>query len=190
MVIGVDIDGVLNDLHTPWLKLYNDLANDNLKIEDVKSYDIAKYTKPGFDKKQFYTLLDTPGLFRNAPVLEGAQEGIQHLLDYKHTVLIISAFYPSLIACAEKTEWLQEHFPMLDLRNCLIFTKAKHYIKMDMLIDDCAENLYKLTSPEEIGGTYGVLFSKPYNMNEDFGGSLDFTRFRVDNWKEIVYNVL
>ena len=50
MIIACDVDNVLNNLTESVLKVYNSDYNDNLKIEDIKSYGIEDYVKPEFKK--------------------------------------------------------------------------------------------------------------------------------------------
>lgn len=181
MVIGVDLDGVLNDLHSTWLAQYNLDSGDTLTVDDLHSYDVSRYVKPGYEKR-IYELLDTPGLFRYAPVIPNAKAGMQALIDMGHEVLIVSAFYPHANSCAEKISWLETHFPAIDLGESLVFTKNKSRIKLDILIDDCPDNIQCLDA-----SAYGILFSKPFNKNYKLDSQ---TCYRVKDWPEVISAVI
>jgi predicted Zn-dependent protease len=44
--VGVDQDWVLAKLTDKWVKYYNTIFGDNLKVEDIKEWDITKFVKP------------------------------------------------------------------------------------------------------------------------------------------------
>ena len=62
--LGIDLDDTVNSLVETWLSRYNSDYNDNVKIEDIKTWDIADYTKIG---KSFYAYLDS-GIFKNLSI--------------------------------------------------------------------------------------------------------------------------
>lgn len=164
MRIGIDIDGVTNDLHKPWLELYNKESGDNLTVEDLTQFDVTKSVRPGWRRKM-YDLLNTENLFRNAPMQEGAYHGIMSLIANGHSVYFVSAFYPYVQGCVEKTKWLESVFPDFKpyLNEMLIFTKAKYMIDVDVLIDDCERNLVKFIDHKS--NRYAFLFDQPWNKN-------------------------
>ena len=43
--IGIDLDNTIWELVTPWLALYNQIANDNVQLNDITEYDINKFVK-------------------------------------------------------------------------------------------------------------------------------------------------
>ena len=56
MIIGIDIDNVLCTTTKAVLSVYNEDAEDNLKVENIKSYYIENFVKSEF-KENFYSYL-------------------------------------------------------------------------------------------------------------------------------------
>ena len=55
MTIGIDIDNVLNNLCEAVLSVYNEEADDNLKVSDITKYNIENFVKPQY-KDGFYKI--------------------------------------------------------------------------------------------------------------------------------------
>jgi len=157
MRIGIDIDGTLNDLHKPWLELYVEKSGDRIRKENIFDYDISKFVLPTWEKKIF-ELLNTPNIFRNAPVQENAIESIKQLQDWGNEIYFISAFHPFYQSIPEKYQWLQEHFDFVDLRKAVFFCQEKHLIGVDVLIDDCFANIENRAMNQ-----IDILFDQPWN---------------------------
>jgi len=56
MRIQVDVEGVLADPHTPFLKLLNERKGTDFRYEDIRKYDCWKAL--GLTEKEFFRLLD------------------------------------------------------------------------------------------------------------------------------------
>lgn len=162
MRIGIDIDGTLNDLHKPWLELYAEKSGDRIRKENIFDYDISQFVLPSWNKKIF-DLLDTPGIFRNAPVQENAIESVKQLQEWGNEIYFISAFNPFYQSIPEKYEWLQEHFEFVDLRKAVFFCSEKHLINVDVLIDDCFANIENRAMHQ-----IGILYDQPWNHLNNF----------------------
>ena len=54
MIIGIDIDNVLNNLCEAVLSVYNDDSGDDLRQENIHSYYIENFVKSEF-KENFYS---------------------------------------------------------------------------------------------------------------------------------------
>jgi len=174
VVIAFDVDGVLNDLHTPWVKLYNKLSGDTLKVESIFDYDIRKFVLPSW-KNKILELLNTPGLFLHAPIAEGAVEVVKKLLDAGHEVIFVSAFNPFYQSAPEKGQWLEEHFSgIMTVGENIFFCSKKYLVKFDILIDDSPKNLELLSMKQ-----MGILWNQPWN-------SLDYHVNRATTWQEVL----
>lgn len=168
----VDMDEVLADLIGSWIKVYNDLYDDNLTHKDVTQWDTTLIVKKECGTKIF-DLLRTPGLFRYLEVRPYAQEFIQNLVDKGVRVLVVS---DSPIGDAhsdytnnserisnpadDKRKWMAEHFPMIPTSQ-IIFTSQKWFVHGDVIVDD------KPATFEEFQkrGRHAVLVDQPFNQH-------------------------
>lgn len=81
-----------------------------------------------------------PGIYRDLPVMAGAVEGVQGLLDLGYFVMCLTKI-PSKNpgAASEKLHWVNEHFPVL--KDYVVITPDKGCVgtSRDYLIDDHPE---------------------------------------------------
>ncbi|PSL49106.1 5'(3')-deoxyribonucleotidase [Chitinophaga niastensis] len=123
----------------------------------------------GFPEGVVLKFLNTPGFFRNAPVMAGSQEVIKALSE-KHEIFIVSAAMEFPLSLAEKLAWLNEHFSFISWRN-IVFCGSKTIVEADYMIDDHDKNLrYFKGAP--------LLFTAPHNVT-----LTDYKR--VNNWEEV-----
>ena len=78
MRIGVDFDGVLYDIHTPWIAAYNAAYDDDLTLDRVTIWDFHRLTKPACGDKLY--ALRTPDLYEGLEPIVGAVLGVPLLL--------------------------------------------------------------------------------------------------------------
>ncbi len=135
MIILVDMDGVLSDLeHALHAQMCIDYPEiPQVQLDDRKSFYLDD-EYPQIDKDYFWNVMQRSGTFRNLPLIEGAQQGIQRLLDDGFVVKICTTPVVSAHCIREKLEWINEHFPAL--RKDVITTNDKTIIYGDYLIDD------------------------------------------------------
>jgi 5'-nucleotidase len=101
--------------------------------------------------------MDEPGFFRELPVIEGSQEGVDKLLSAGFDVHVCTKPLETNVNCAdEKRAWVTEHFPQLKRRINIVPDKS--LMAADLLLDDAP----KL---EWIGRALWrpVIFTRPYN---------------------------
>ena len=48
MIIGIDIDGTINNLCESVLSVYNEDSGDNLTVNDITEYYIENFVKPEY----------------------------------------------------------------------------------------------------------------------------------------------
>jgi len=77
-IIAVDQDYVLAKLTEKWLKYYNTIFNDNLKPEDIKTWDITKYVKPEA-KEYMLNILNIHKFYRDLEVVEDSKRVLKNL---------------------------------------------------------------------------------------------------------------
>jgi 5'(3')-deoxyribonucleotidase len=163
--IAIDMDNVIVDIETNWINHYEEAFGVRVTREDMK----GKPEDEAFpDQVAARSLLYKPGFFRNAPVIEGAQEAILKLQE-NFDVFIVSAAMEFPNSLPEKYDWLNEHFPFISWKN-IVFCGDKRIIDTDFLVDDHLKNL------DFCKGT-PILFTAGHNINVT-------KHKRVNNWKE------
>ena len=152
--IGLDVDGVLRDMMTPFVTKYNEEFSDGVtSYFDVKSYDL-KESFPSYDSSMLYEWKNE--LFRDAP---------RHL-DTKGFVGEISRYGDVHIVSAQPfgledltLEWLRKNEVLYE---SVSFIEDKSLLDLDYLVDDNPKNIN-----EAKGVGLGVL--RPWNVNSNQG---------------------
>jgi len=164
-VIAIDMDDTLARFLEGLIEVVNRLEGENVKVEDIKSWDMCKYFKCGH---KIYDYL-TYDLFRNLRVFDDAIEVVEKLQE-NYDIYIVSSATSTPDSMVAKIEWLEEWFPFISKKN-IVLCGNKSIIKADYMIDDGIHNL------EDFSGMT-ILFDAPHNQMEN-----SFLRFR--SWKEI-----
>jgi len=168
-VIGVDVDDVMLDFVGILLEVYNSEWNDNLTVNDITDWYLAKFVKPECNKK-VYEYFEDPSLYWAANPIDHAVAGIKFLRLLGHRVIFIT--HSSLGSSGAKYKKLKELGILEDSKD-YIEAKDKTLVKFDFLIDDKPQTLldYKLGVP--------IAFTRPWNKSINHNP-------RVNNWEEIV----
>lgn len=166
-IIAVDQDWVLAKLTHKWIKTYNTIFNDNLRVEDVTSWNIEEHVKPEA-KDYILNILNLHKFYRDLLVVSDSQRVLKKL-SKKYEIIIVTDLFTRM-SFKSKYDWLGENFPFIPPKN-YVFTGNKSIIRADYLIDDGVHNL------EGFQG-YGLLYDAPYNREED-------RFYRVKNWQDI-----
>jgi len=164
-VIAIDMDDTLAGFLEGLVEVVNRLEGENVKVEDIKSWDMYKYFKCGH---KIYSYL-TYDLFRNLRVFDDAIEVVKSLQE-NYDVYIVSSATSTSDSMVAKIEWLEEWFPFIDKKN-IVLCGDKSIIKADYMIDDGVHNLKTFDG-------MGLLFNAPHNQEEK-----GFSRF--NNWEHI-----
>ena len=177
MIIGIDIDNVLCTTTKAVLSVYNEDAEDNLKVENIKSYYIENFVKSEF-KENFYSYFLNKRVWKRIKLINQCQEYVACLYRDGHTIIFVTSTEPENLK--KKANWLKRNFPYINIRKALFSCPKKQYMSgIDILIDDAAHNLE--------GAKYkGIILDYPWNQdfvtdNNQF--------FRARNWEEI-YNTI
>lgn len=152
MIIGIDIDDVLNNLTESVLTVYRQDTGHQLFLNDIKQYNMIPFVKKEY-RDTFYKYF---GDKRVWDIIQPIYEGFDCIIDmwdYGHAVYLVTATHP--LNLASKYEWLKKFLPF-DPYKKLIVACDKTRLRLDILIDDCAEHFY--------GVHYqGYLIRKPWN---------------------------
>ncbi|MEP6584861.1 MAG: 5'(3')-deoxyribonucleotidase [Ginsengibacter sp.] len=163
--IAIDMDGVLADVYSRFLKLHYEEYGQSLTMADVEGIP-ERDAIPGILK-----YVNSEGFFRNATLIPGCQKYIG-LINERYKLYIVSAAMEFPLSLMEKQLWLQEYFPFITWQQ-IVFCGSKEIIKADIMIDDHFKNLDYFT-----GET--LLFTQPHNKFTDPG-----KHRRVNTWEEI-----
>lgn len=172
MLIGIDVDNVLNNLTECVLKVYNEDSGDNLQLSDITQYGMENFVKEEY-KADFYKYFLDKRVWKQVEIVKEAVPVIKEWYEQGHEIIFITTTWAENLP--KKKSWLSKHFPFLDIQNCLYAVPKKQLIKCDVLIDDCTDNLS--------GGEYvPICYSQPWNENNYF-------TLRADNWNQVGYHV-
>ena len=161
----VDLDGVLRDIFSQMIKLYNNEFGESLKPEDVKDYDVdvsfpKAHAAYGSSYHYFFEK-HADYVFLLSPPMEGAVEAIKRLKEYGKVV--IATIQPTTHNKILALKWLDKWgVPYDEIR----FVDTKVGIDCDYFIDDYPKNM------ESVGGLK-ILINAPYNQCVD----------EVDGWR-------
>jgi 5'-nucleotidase len=171
MLIQMDIDGVLADLHTPWYDWYNYLWHDNLRAEDVKTWDLHKYVKPVCGTA-VYDFLEYRYIYRDLVKPYPGALNFVNRLQSKHHVIFATSEVKTTGCGGRKWDWLKQwgfkvaNADYVELSDKSLLTK-------DVAIDDRALYLK--------GAQTRVLFAQPWNHYDTWGKDFDY---RI-NWEDV-----
>lgn len=177
MIIGIDLDNVLNNLCEAVLSVYNEDSGDNLKPYNIKTYYIDNFVKPPY-QKTFKNYFIDKRVWKRIKLIDDCQKYISKLFKEGHTILFITSTEPENLK--KKANWITRNFPYINVRKSLFSCPVKQYMSgIDVLIDDAAHNL-------ENAKYKGIIFDYPWN--QDFVTD-DKQFFRARSWEEI-YNII
>jgi 5'-nucleotidase len=165
--VAIDMDGVIADTETQFINWYE--LDYGVKVYPHEI--LGREENEMFpDKEAARKFAFTPGFFRTLPVMPGAVEALQTIME-NFEVYIVSAAMEFPQSLPEKIEWLHENFPFISWRN-IVFCGDKSIINTDFMIDDHIKNLDYFK-----GKT--IMFHAFHNVNHSH-------HQRVNNWQEAV----
>lgn len=171
----VDMDGVLADFEEP----NNDIIRAH--FPDI----VPVLDRPDFYYKDTYSFHvgvndiiyrenRRPGFFASFPVVDGAVQGWQRILESGYSPRVCSSPLENHVSCvAEKIEWLEEHFvPLFGgwVVDMAIFNRDKSGYEAIAMIDDRPT----LRGIEKAVWQH-IVFSRSYNSGVE-------TEFRLEDW--------
>ena len=170
-IVLVDMDGVLADFHAGTLKYVNANYPDVL-TPDFKHYRVHENFSDSAVRSDIIAMHSRPGFFRNLPLIDGAVQGWQKIIDLGYQPRICSSPLSTNPVCEiEKRQWLEEHFGTAVAVDALI-TKDKYLHPAIALIDDRTDLLRADTAVWQ-----QILFNAPYNQSFE-------TDFRLSRWSD------
>ena len=126
LIVFIDIDGFLADLHTVWLRRYNDKYNDQLRVRDIKDWNIHQFTLPECGTSM-YEFIEDPTIYDDVQPLMGSLSFVNTL--YNHpSIRTVYATSATVGTMGRKYKWLKDngfskHIEKIECAKNLIFDK-------------------------------------------------------------------
>ena len=175
MIIGIDVDNtIVNTTSCVIAQHYAD-TGEKLSLDDIKSYYIENYVSDDY-KDDFHLIFYKKEMWKRVKVIPHCVEVIKRLHDRGDSIYFVTSTEPQNIT--KKARFLQRTFSFLDIRKCLITTHCKQMIGVDILIDDCIDNV--------VGADYySILMDYPWNSTAIFDEAEYDNIFRVFDWLQV-----
>jgi 5'(3')-deoxyribonucleotidase len=144
--VGIDMDGVLADFNTGWMRRYNDEFGTSLEASQVLRWDGLEDLTHFPSMAEFWEWARGEGrsTFRDAPALPGAIEAVRRIAR-RHRLVIVSSKFAWAIP--DSLAWLAEHeVPAREVH----FLWDKSLARCDVYLDDAPHILRALvaTAPQ------------------------------------------
>ena len=174
----IDMDCILVDMLPYWVKTYNDLTGEHVRLEDLHTYELSNYCKKA---DLLYDILHTEGFFlpKNLPPMPGAVEYFQKLLDEGYQLIIVTQPPRKAdFAIKEKREWIKHYFKNYDLTN-MVFCHKKELIRGDLLFDDNPSHIehWKKYNLDGVVTTINYPYNKEIKVDARFNSWKEFYEF-------------
>lgn len=156
MIILCDIDNVVINTTEAVIAQYNEECNDNLVIDDVKSYWMEQYVKPEH-RENFFEFFLMKETWKRAKAIN--VEAVQWLID-NHEVYFVTATQSDNVK--KKSNFLKRTFKNIDVEDRLIKANHKELVMGDIIIDDYPKNLETSPCAEKV--------CIAYPWNSDYNG--------------------
>lgn len=136
-VILCDLDGVLVNLLDSWLSIYKEMGGESIFPEDIKTWSFEGHIK---NMPLFNSCLASA--LESAVPKIGAKAFSKLYNNPAYDVYVVTYASPHAqgLAYDTKLKWLKAYFPDFNQDN-VIFTKHKHLVQGDILIEDSLENI-------------------------------------------------
>ena len=189
MKIGIDIDGVLADFTSPFLKYHNSMYDSSLNLRDVKTFHLSEVLGVSIEEatRRVYDFYETPD-FDNLPAIGGAIEEIPKIMK-GNELFVITSRKSSLEG--QTRRWLEGNFPRAFRVVCFasnyhsgISTMSKEQYCRELKIDVHIEDDLEYAVPCSANGTRVLVFDAPWNECPEEIESINRLT-RVFSWREI-----
>ena len=175
MIIGVDIDNCILSTTEAVLEQHYADTGERLTLDDITSYYIENHVSEEY-RDDFHLIFLKKEMWKRAKVIPNCVEVIRRLHNQGHKIYFVTSTEAKNVA--KKSSFLQRTFPFLDIRKRLITTHCKQMINVDILIDDCIDNV--------INADYtSILMDYPWNSTAIFDDASDDNIYRVFDWLQI-----
>lgn len=166
MRILIDVDGVMLNTQEALLKRLNNRYGTRYTLKNVAHYhwfeNVYKNINPWAE------LEDGAFWYNEVTLIDGAKDTFDWL-NREHEVYFVTASNVFNPAFSEKMICLKRNLDVSTdwLNNHIVITQHKELVQGEVLIDDCAKNVYKwivASSPRK----FGLLFGQPWNKDNEY----------------------
>lgn len=172
LTILIDVDNVLEDLHTPWVNALNKKYGTNVKPEEITSWGIEEYF-PSLSRTQVFSPLHDKAFWKKLDPMYGAKNILERLKIDGHKLYVATSSHPDTVKY--KCDFIHHNFGTVFSQNDIIIIHDKQLLNADVLIDDAPHNL--------VNANYtGILFSSPHNAGYN---AKENNLYRADNWDDV-----
>ena len=171
MIIGVDFDNILFPTTKVVIDIYNIRHKTNIKINDLTTYKFHSCLDKSI-ADEFISYFNEKLLYENLWPIKGSRAILKAFTEIGHEVYIVTATDSKNLVWKE--ELIEKFFPYIPKKN-VIKLHRKELLNIDVLIDDCLENLVNSSAEK-------ICFNYPWNQKSD--GFCNVRR--VDSWVEII----
>jgi uncharacterized HAD superfamily protein len=192
-LIGVDLDGVVAEIHSPIIEWHNKVYGTSHTVNDIKGYDLTKLWggTPEEIKEKIREFYKSPE-FANAEPVVGAMAGTRFIASRFGRQMAIVTARPHYLE-EQTRQWLEENFP--ERFSGVFFTDSIFKMSaskkpavckaqgIGLMIEDSAGEATDLANE----GIPALLLTRSWNAGHEFpkGGLVT----RVKSWVDIVSEV-
>lgn len=173
MIIVTDVDGVLNNLMSVVLDMYNSKHNTSFSLDNITTYNIGSCFESDV-AQEMKDIFNSPDIWKKVKPTLDAQEGLEKLINNGHQVYLVTDNCPDTYG--EKVKWIKRFFPFVESSK-IVCMRDKWLFRADVMIEDCLQTL--LAKPYY----HRILVDHPWNRAvHDYA----YDVHRCCNWNEIV----
>lgn len=178
MKMGIDVDDVICDFVTPFLRYYNKKHNKQVKKEDINSYDLTKVLD--LDKSKVVNLINDFYLSKDFSKILPRYDAYTCIPNLVFDEKILITARPDWIR--DKTKfWVDKYFKntfndiYMGIKDKSGLCKA---LDIDIMVDDKGSAVVDCGN----NGITAILLNQPWNQNTKLNNNIT----RANNWKEIM----
>jgi 5'(3')-deoxyribonucleotidase len=173
MIIAIDFDCTLFPTLEKVIEIYNKRYNDNISVEQINTYDLYESLDKDVADKIIDIFCDQE-VYDNLQPYEYAVDVIKKLIVHGHEIFIATATCAANLCWKEKL--LQKHFSFIP-KNNLIRIYQKNLLNVDVIIDDCLDNLINSDAKK-------ICFDHSWNRNKKIDSKYNI--YRAYSWIELL----
>jgi len=161
LILLLDVDGVLADFVTPFLKYINEVLDRSYTKDDFSGHDIEDCLGLSYEERNEVRMhIDRMRMARTMAPLPGAIEAVKRLSESAAIFFVTSSLTSSQTWEWDRRAWLDEQFGKGWGKKAQ-FVKDKYLFRGDIFIDDAPDNVEKWAAwnPDKSP----VLWSQWYN---------------------------
>lgn len=170
--LAIDVDGVLANLISVWLRRYNKDYHDDLSPYNIVDWDVSKFVVDAA-KDTIWEYIQDASLYDEVLPIEFALESVERLREYFNLVFVTDATFGTV---GRKLRWLKHHGFFWD-GDEYIETKDKSLVPAKFLIDDYIKNVEDFVGD---GDGVGILFGQEWNRQHILRAKMYF-----DGWRPL-----